>query len=406
MKKYVILPVIGVTLLAASCSNAPTSQGDASAKGPLEIAVNEPLSGPFGYFGQDVKNSIQIQVDKINREGGILGRQVKVVSTDNKLDPSLAVAAAKRYASDPAVTMIEGPSFTSFFDAAKGFYESGKKINCQVAVNGTDALKGLKYAFRMNQSQKITSEALVKWLAAHGTTKLGAIYQNDGEGQSADIENAAAAKKDGIKWLGSQTVSPTATSYDTQMQKLMKEGADAIYISPNATEAAIAAIAAKDQGYKGRLVGGNGLQGFTYIEGAGNAALGSIFASNYLGDYTRTPVAKRPAAYAEHSKLVKAKYGEDVGPKTGVTTIKGTQTAADCVYFWSEAVKKARSVKVGPVASAWENLTAPSSKVPTGQNINFAGGHEAWASTAQMVIYEWTKDSNGWYLKVMPKTGS
>jgi len=407
-KTVVAAGAVAITLVATACSNS-TNAGAGSSPGPssgsgsnasIKIGVNEPFSGPFGFYGEFVANSLQAEADQVNSSGGILGRKISIVRRDNALDPQKAVQASQELANDPSVGLVEGPSFTSFFDATKQIYEQAHKVNCQVAVDGTDSLKGLKYAFRANQNAQITSQNLVKWLASQGVKSLGAVYQNDGEGQSFNAELAAAGKADGVAWLGNAAISPSATSHGTQVQAKMAKGAQAIFISNNSTEAAVTAASAAQVGYKGKLVSGNGLEGYTFLEGAGDAANGAVLSANYLGYFTKQSRDQWPAAYRAHVEQVEKQYGATTGPKSGVKSFKGTGTAADCVFLWSEAAKKAGSVDAAKVVSGWEGLSFPASKMPSAVSVSFGpDDHEEWSSPNQMYVYSWQHEGGKWFLK-------
>ena len=62
---------------------------------PLRIGLITPLSGPQEFIGTYVKNGAEIAVDQINKNGGILGRQVVLEIRDDKANPAAALAAAR-----------------------------------------------------------------------------------------------------------------------------------------------------------------------------------------------------------------------------------------------------------------------------------------------------------------------
>ncbi|HMO44878.1 MAG TPA: ABC transporter substrate-binding protein [Rubrivivax sp.] len=62
---------------------------------PLRIGLITPLSGPQEFIGTYVKNGAEIAVEQINKNGGILGRQVVLEIRDDKANPAAALAAAR-----------------------------------------------------------------------------------------------------------------------------------------------------------------------------------------------------------------------------------------------------------------------------------------------------------------------
>lgn len=64
--------------------------------GPIRISYIEPLSGPFANVGDAGLKHFRFAAEKINEEGGILGRNVEIVAMDNKQSPSESVQLVQR----------------------------------------------------------------------------------------------------------------------------------------------------------------------------------------------------------------------------------------------------------------------------------------------------------------------
>ena len=65
-------------------------------EGPIRISYIEPLSGPFANVGDAGLKHFRFAAEKINEEGGILGRDVEIVAMDNKQSPSESVQLVQR----------------------------------------------------------------------------------------------------------------------------------------------------------------------------------------------------------------------------------------------------------------------------------------------------------------------
>jgi len=88
--------ISGAALAAAGA--LPTAW--AQQRGPLRIGLITPLSGPQEFIGSYVKNGAEIAVDQINKAGGVLGRQLALVTRDDKANPAAGVAAARELLTD------------------------------------------------------------------------------------------------------------------------------------------------------------------------------------------------------------------------------------------------------------------------------------------------------------------
>ena len=97
MKKHLsILLVLSLVLSLAACggskSEAPAPAADAPAASdssePIVIGSISPNTGGLAAYGIGITTGIELAVEEINAAGGILGRQVKVITTDDQGDPT------------------------------------------------------------------------------------------------------------------------------------------------------------------------------------------------------------------------------------------------------------------------------------------------------------------------------
>ena len=406
MWSHKLWAVIGVVALAvAACGGSSTtsppsgSSSGHSSGGTVQVGLIEPLTGPFGFYGGFVANSMQVEINKINSSGGLLGKQVVLITRDDQLAPGATISAVRELATDPNVKLIEGPSFTALYEAARPTYEQDKALNCQVAVDATNGIHGAKYTFRTGVYNTVSDAALLSYLSRHTSVKsIGLVYSHDATGESIDADLKALAPKYGIHYLGVQYFNEGAQNMTSQVSALKNAGA--IYLSGQATDAAETAASARQVGYKGALIGNSGLQGFTYVDDSSGAAANTIYSSNNLDYDTQIPQGQWPAAYREHVNAVVAKYGITVGPKSGVKEFKGTTLSGDCIAEWSAAVKAAGSFDATKVAQAWANLSLPASAVPSGIAVHFSpDNHDEYQSPSQMYIYQIVHRAGKWYLQ-------
>ncbi|WP_233804885.1 ABC transporter substrate-binding protein [Paraburkholderia sp. HP33-1] len=60
----------------------------------IKIGVIEPLSGPIAYVGETFVAAARFGAYRLNRAGGVLGRQVEIVPADSELKPDVATRRA------------------------------------------------------------------------------------------------------------------------------------------------------------------------------------------------------------------------------------------------------------------------------------------------------------------------
>jgi branched-chain amino acid transport system substrate-binding protein len=95
-------------LWIAICAMAPGLPARAQTAEPLLIGVPMPLTGVLAQAGQLILAGIRYGTDEANKNGGILGRQIKLIVEDTKGEPNTAAAVATKMASDDKVFAFVG----------------------------------------------------------------------------------------------------------------------------------------------------------------------------------------------------------------------------------------------------------------------------------------------------------
>ncbi len=94
MKKIItiIITITALLLIIAGCSNKSGIEGNVVADNIIEInnieivkvGVLIPLTGPLGYFGEEIKEGIELAKDEINQNAN--GKRIELVYQDSKCD--------------------------------------------------------------------------------------------------------------------------------------------------------------------------------------------------------------------------------------------------------------------------------------------------------------------------------
>ncbi len=75
----------------------------------IVIGAIQPLSGPFGPWGNAHQAGLEYAVDEINEDGGILDREVELVSSDTGSDPSSADEDFRGFVERQNAVAVTGP---------------------------------------------------------------------------------------------------------------------------------------------------------------------------------------------------------------------------------------------------------------------------------------------------------
>ena len=80
----------------------------AFAADPIKIGSVLSVTGPAAFLGDPELKTLQLYIEKINKEGGVLGRQLQLVHYDDGSDAGKANGFAKRLIDDDKVDIIVG----------------------------------------------------------------------------------------------------------------------------------------------------------------------------------------------------------------------------------------------------------------------------------------------------------
>ncbi len=164
----------------------------ASAQGPIKIGeMNSYKAQPA--FLEPYRRGWQMAIEEINAKGGVLGRQLEVVSRDDNANPGDAVRVAEELVTREGVALISG-TFLSHIGLAVTDFAKQKKVLFVAAEPLTDKItweNGNRYTFRLRTSTYMQVAMLMPDTLAAKKKRWALVYPNFEYGQSA----VAAFKK-------------------------------------------------------------------------------------------------------------------------------------------------------------------------------------------------------------------
>ena len=101
-------------------------------------------SGKMGGYGKHANQAIQLALEQINADGGILGRNIEAIVEDTQLKKDVALALARRFVQEDKVDFLMGPTSSGLALGLTEFARENKKI-LVLTQAATDALTGSKF---------------------------------------------------------------------------------------------------------------------------------------------------------------------------------------------------------------------------------------------------------------------
>jgi branched-chain amino acid transport system substrate-binding protein len=287
---------VAVLGLAAVAGFAAPTRIDAADK-VVKIGITLPLTGADAEDATLIKNGALLAIEEANAKGGVAGYKIETViydsgtATAGQYDPAQAATNTKKLVSDPAVVANVGPQMSGEGKAmtpilseadlatitpsstnpditnpafAAQFKPKGRAIYFRTVT--TDAFQGPNMANYMAQVLKIKSVYVLDDSGAYGVG-IADAYQKQ-------------AEKLGIKVLGRDQLNPKEADYTTILTKIKALKPDALYYGGVAQAGVKLAKQAHDIIPGMIKAGGDGVQGASFLKGAGFPAVDGWYATN------------------------------------------------------------------------------------------------------------------------------
>jgi branched-chain amino acid transport system substrate-binding protein len=181
-----MFPIGRLTFLAGTVLFAATIQ--AAAADALKIGISASLTGPSAEAGRYTVNGAQLAADEINRVGGILGQQIKLVIEDDQTTNPGSVLAFSRLAGDPEIRAFLGPQRST---AIQAIVPDAMKASRPMMIGGTDPKlthMGVPWLFRCRPNDSYSAKVIAafgvntlikrKWAIIHSTDTFGTSGKN------------------------------------------------------------------------------------------------------------------------------------------------------------------------------------------------------------------------------------
>ncbi len=293
------VPILSVLLLLAGA--AMTAQ----AGNTVKIGLSAPLTGDWAEYGNDFKRSITMVFDKVNKEGGVHGKQLELVIMDSRGDPKEAVLIAQKFVANPEIIAEIGDFSSSCSMAAAPVYEKANMTQLSPTASHMDFTKKGKNMFRVVTTQGIEGPFNARWAVKDlGKKRIATIYINNDWGVDANKFFVQEAKKLGAEVVAQEAFVPGEKDFTAILTKVKRLKPDLIYLPAFYADAAAILNQAKRMHFKTTVMAPGSLFSEKTIELGGKAVEGLLVAANYFN------TDPRPAAQA-FNKAYQAAYGKE-----------------------------------------------------------------------------------------------
>ena len=283
MKKKICLALACMLMLTAlaGCGSQGSSSED-SASSTIKIGYFGPLTGGTAQAGQAALNGVQIAVNELNEAGGVLGKQLEIVSYDDKSSPEEAVKAATKLVQVDKVNAIFGSLHSANVQSAAPVIEEAKTICVSGGTSPTWLEQGYTYLFRSISNSSVSAKQLAKYADSQNLRRIALFTSNSEYGTSGAEEFQEACKDYDIEFVASETMTDGDRDFTGQFAKINASEPDAVFVWCLGDDLGAVTKQLRQSGFDGPILGSESYTLPEILENAGDAANGVAFASQYI----------------------------------------------------------------------------------------------------------------------------
>jgi branched-chain amino acid transport system substrate-binding protein len=314
----------------------------------VKIGGIYPLSGYLSWLGEYYKKAANLQVEMINAQGGINGKEVELVIYDDQSSPQEAARAVQRMISKDGVIAITGTATAPISGAVSSIAE---KYGVPALISSGYDLKPDKqpYIFNTAHPTYFAIAQPVKYLKSKSKKKL-ALFMPIGSLGEIGIKNAKRAAKDfDMEIVGIERFDVKAPDVTAQLAKLRALNPDAVLAFATGEPAALVARNMAQLKFDVPLVvsHGNATPGFLKLTSGLPVTIivpsGKIMAPDAVAD--DDPVKK---ILVDFNNQHQAKYGEPANYFSGLV--------ADAIMLTAKGAEISKSTDRSKVKKGIEKI--------------------------------------------------
>lgn len=274
--------LVALTCMALTgCKKADTGQE------ATEIVVGEfvSLTGATASFGQSSDKGTRMAIDEINAEGGVLGKQIRLVIEDDQSKAGEPATVVRKLISRDKVVALLGEVASSRSLEAAPIAQQKKIPMISPSSTNPKVTEVGDYISRVCFIDPFQGTALSKFALSRGWKRMAIltdVKQDYAVGLAEFFRKHFTGK--GGEIVADQSYSSWDKDFRAQLTSIAATQPDAILLAGYYNEAGLIASQARELGLTMPLLGGDGWDSPSLIEVAGPAIEGCFMSNHFSGE--------------------------------------------------------------------------------------------------------------------------
>lgn len=335
MKKTKMISLMMVMIVMASfLIGCGADSGSGNNSDTIKVGLNYELSGNVATYGTDLSDGVEMALEEINANGGLLGKQIEVIKMDNTSDSAEAANISTRLITRENVVTILGAATSGNTKGAIPISTQNSVPLVSASATADDVTVDSNgnvrdYIFKTCFSDSYQGITMANFAYNDlGLTKAAILTENTSD-YSIGITNNF---KDEFASLGGTIVGEEAyqskeTDFKAVLTNIRAANPDVLLVPGYYEEVGLIVKQARELGLNIPVLGGDGYDSPKIVELAGAEALNDVYYSNH---YSPMDTAPEVAAFRE---AFQEKFNKEAGAFHAL--------GYDLGYFFADAVERA-----------------------------------------------------------------
>ena len=269
------------------------SFGTAIAADTVKIGLLAPLTGFAAADGLSVLNSVKLAVEKVNKEGGVLGKKVKLIAYDDRADAKEAVGLSRKLIQQDRVAGVVAGSYSTPTRAAAPIFQDEEIPLISAYAVHPDITKAGNYCFRNGFLGTVEGKSAAFVSVTMLKAKKIALLTSDndfGRTLAKGFREYIKTSAGDAEIVYAQTYPFKEKDFKPYLSKIKEIGPDMIFASGYYFQTGPIVNQAREMGLTMNILGEEGADSPKFLEIAGKAAEGFVIVTNLNRDDPRPEV--------------------------------------------------------------------------------------------------------------------
>lgn len=291
------LAAIAASLFIVGCNKSPSasgggSGGNSNASSVIKVGEYASLTGKEAAFGQSSHAGTVLAVDDLNAAGGVLGKQIQLITEDDQSQAGQPSTDVRKLISDDGVVAVLGEVASSRSLEAAPICQQNQIPMISPSSTNPKVTEVGDYIFRVCFIDPFQGTVMANFAKNTLHIKTAAVLTDVTSDYSEGLAKffKESFRAGGGKIVADENYSGGDKDFNAQLTAIKAANPEGIFIPGYYTEVGLIAIQARQLGINAPLFGGDGWESSTLISIGGQALEGTYFSTHFTPQDTNAVV--------------------------------------------------------------------------------------------------------------------